>query len=91
MQSNPQKIALYKNMFQSVISEKGLQSFYPPNDPRLDQYAAKASGQVDQLCVRWQVPLEVGQDIAKLALFDIILYIGELREFFREKPSNWIR
>ena len=91
MQASPQKIALYKNMFQSVISEKGLQAFYPPNDPRLDSYAAKASAQVDQLCARWQVPLEVGQDIAKLALFDIVLYIGGLRDLPRKVPTNCIR
>ena len=49
---------------------------YPPNDQRLDFYANKASSQVEQLCQKWRVPREVGQDIVKLALFDIILYIG---------------
>ena len=50
---------------------------YPPNDPRLDRYASKAATQVDQLCAKWRVPREVGQDVVKLALYDIILYIGE--------------
>lgn len=49
---------------------------FPPNNPALDRIANQASGKVDQLCASWRVPREVGQDIVKLALFDIILYIG---------------
>ena len=63
---------------QATIQEKRLQNMIPPNDPRLDFYAQRAAGQVDQLCAKWRVPKEVGQDIVKLALFDIILYIGEI-------------
>jgi hypothetical protein len=50
---------------------------FPPNDPTLDRIAARAGSQVDQLCAKWQVPREVAQDIVKLALFDIILYVGK--------------
>ena len=64
-------------MLQATIQEKGLQSFYPPNSPQLDQIAQKASQQVDQLCQTWKVNREIGQDIVKLALFDIILYIDD--------------
>ena len=45
----------------------------------LDQIAATVTNQVDRLCSTWRVPKEVGQDIVKLALFDIILYIGKTR------------
>ena len=64
-------------MYQNVIREKGLQNIYPPGDPRLDAYARRAPTQVDELCTRWRVPREIAQDVAKLALFDIILYLGE--------------
>ena len=47
-----------------------------PNNPNLDKYAQRASSQIDQICARMKVPREVGQDLVKLALFDIILYIG---------------
>lgn len=50
----------------------------PPDHPSLDKYASRAASQVDQLCTRWRVPREVGQDLVKLALFDIILYIGKV-------------
>jgi hypothetical protein len=61
----------------ACIQEKGLQNMYPPNSPVVDQLAQRAAGQVDQLCQTWRVQKEVGQDIVKLALFDIILYIGK--------------
>lgn len=48
-----------------------------PNDPRLDRYAMVAATKIDQLCARWHIQREVGQDLVKLALFDIIFYIGE--------------
>ncbi len=48
----------------------------PLNDPRLDRYAALAPAKVEHLCNQWQIPMEVGRDLVKLALFDVILYIG---------------
>lgn len=62
-------------MLQQTIADKRLQHFYPPNDPRLDQIAARAAPKVDQLCAKWRLPQAVGQDLSKLALYDIILYI----------------
>jgi hypothetical protein len=61
----------------ATIQEKGLQTFYPPGSPRLDQIAQAASQKVDILCQHWRVNREIGQDIVKLALFDIILYIDD--------------
>ncbi|DAA79571.1 TPA_exp: Uncharacterized protein A8136_0344 [Trichophyton benhamiae CBS 112371] len=73
----PQQQAAYKQVLQSCINEKNLQGMYPPNSPILDQIVSKISGQVDQLCATWRVPREVGQDVVKLALFDVILYIDD--------------
>ncbi len=56
----------------------------PLNDPRLDRYAALAPAKVDQMCSQWQIPMEVGRDLVKLALFDIILYIGKCGSFFSD-------
>ncbi len=49
----------------------------PLNDPKVDRYAALAPAKVDHLCNQWQIPKEVGRDLVKLALYDIILYIGQ--------------
>ena len=70
--TNPQQI---KPLLQQTIADKRLQHFYPPNDPKLDQIAARAASKVDQLCGKWHIPPTVGQDVAKLALYDIVLYI----------------
>jgi hypothetical protein len=43
----------------------------------LDQVASKAPSRVNQLCEKWRVPKEVGQDIVKLGLYDIVIYVGE--------------
>jgi hypothetical protein len=77
-------------VLQSVVQEKNLQTFYPPGNPTLDQIASTVTNQVDQLCTTWRVPKEVGQDIVKLALFDIILYIGDAPPFCGagEKQGN---
>lgn len=47
-----------------------------PNPQTLDQICQMAPAKIDQLCQAWKVPREVGQDIVKLALFDIIIYVG---------------
>ncbi|MCJ1479394.1 hypothetical protein MMC13_008079 [Lambiella insularis] len=70
-----QQAGAYKQLLQTCIQENHLENMYRPNDPRLDMYAQKAMNGVDQLTVRWRVPREVAQDVVKLALYDIILYI----------------
>ncbi|KAL2048215.1 hypothetical protein N7G274_000126 [Stereocaulon virgatum] len=78
-QSSPapstQAIGIYKQLLQSTIQEKQLQHFYPSSDSRLDQAARVAATHIAQVCARWRLPLEMGQDLAKLALFDVVLYI----------------
>ncbi|EER28771.1 RfeF, putative [Coccidioides posadasii C735 delta SOWgp] len=73
----PQQLGAYKQLLLNTINEKGLQNIYPPNSPVLDQIVSRITNQIDQLCTAWRVPREVGQDIVKLALFDVILYIDD--------------
>lgn len=87
-QASPQQIEAYKQMYYTVIREKNLQSFYPLGDRRLDLYASRASAQVDQLCARWRIPPEIGRDVARLALFDIIIFIGESSLVFISDTSD---
>ena len=62
----------------ATIQERNLATFFPPNSPLLDRIAQVAPQKVDQLCQRWRVAREIGQDVVKLGLYDIILYIGML-------------
>ena len=77
MQAGPAEIAAYKQLLQACIQEKGLQSFYPPNSPILDQIANQAPGKVNQVIKEWKIVKEIANDIVKLALYDIVLYIGK--------------
>lgn len=76
-QGSPAEIAAYKDSLIKVVQEKRLQNVYPPNDQRLDRYAAMAPGKINHVCQRFNIPLEVGRDLVKLALFDIVLYIDD--------------
>lgn len=64
-------------MLQSCIQEKQLQAFYPPNSPVIEQIAQRAPALINQVIQRWRVVKEVANDIVKLALYDIVLYIGK--------------
>ncbi|KFY78856.1 hypothetical protein V499_02101 [Pseudogymnoascus sp. VKM F-103] len=72
-QTNPQA---YRGLLQATIQEKNLQSFFS-NPATLDQICQGAPGKVQHLVQTWKVEPEVGQDIVKLALFDIILYVDD--------------
>ncbi|KAL6248540.1 hypothetical protein RBB50_004795 [Rhinocladiella similis] len=70
-------VGAYKQLLQAAIQEKGLQNFYPPNSPALDQIASRASQQVAQLAAAWRINPEIASDIVKLALYDVVLYIDD--------------
>ncbi|KAI4127303.1 MAG: hypothetical protein LQ338_003263 [Usnochroma carphineum] len=74
-QASRHQIEAYKQLLQTTIQQKSLQNMIPSNHPNLEKYAQRAASQIDQLCASWKVPREMGQDLVKLALFDIILYI----------------
>jgi hypothetical protein len=69
-------LAGFKQALQQCIQEKQLQNFYPPNSPVLDQLAQKAAQQIGPLCQRWHIQPEIGNDLVKLGLYDIVIYIG---------------
>ncbi|KAL9032869.1 MAG: hypothetical protein Q9180_006258, partial [Flavoplaca navasiana] len=75
-QADPQQIDVYKQLLQATVQQKSLQNMYPPNHPALDRYAQRAAAsQIKQLCDRSGIDFEIGRDLVKLALFDVILYI----------------
>jgi hypothetical protein len=47
-------------------------------DPSYITNVARTAGpKVESLCRSWQIPLEVGKDIVRLALFDIVIYVDD--------------
>lgn len=67
----------FKRGLHQTIQERGLMYFYPPGSPAIDEIAHRATERVSQLCSRWRLPWEVGCDLAKLGLYDVVLYIGQ--------------
>ncbi|KAI4247640.1 MAG: hypothetical protein L6R42_009562, partial [Xanthoria sp. 1 TBL-2021] len=88
VQANPQQVAAYKQLLQTTIQQKSLQNMIPPNHPALDRYAQRAASQMDQLCRRYKFLPEIGRDLVKLALFDIILYIDNSGSMHDEGPKR---
>lgn len=82
---------MYKQILQSTIQAKDLQAFFPPNDSRLDQAAAVAADHIDQVCIDWLLPKEMGQDLTKLALFDVVIYIDNSGSMLFAKDGQRIR
>lgn len=74
-----------QTILQQAITDNKIQQFYPPD--RLQRIVPTITGQVDQLCQAWRVPREVGSDLIKLALFDIIIYIGMCESLLQGSSS----
>ncbi|QDS77455.1 hypothetical protein FKW77_006918 [Venturia effusa] len=75
--AGPAQVAGFKQALQQCIQEKQLQNFYPPNSPALDQLAQKAAQAIGPLCQRWNIQPEIGNDLVKLGLYDIVIYIDD--------------
>ncbi|POY72843.1 hypothetical protein BMF94_4098 [Rhodotorula taiwanensis] len=57
---------------------RGIQAFFP--DPRqLEPIAHRIvqSGMIEHLASQWRLPLEIAVDLAKLALFDCVIYLDD--------------
>lgn len=91
VQAGPAEIAGYKQLLQACIQEKGLQNFYPPNSPILEQIAQQAAGKINQIIQRWRVAKEIANDIVKLALYDIVLYIDDSGSMQFEEEGSRIK
>ncbi|GAA5869547.1 hypothetical protein JCM1840_004454 [Sporobolomyces johnsonii] len=65
-------------LFKSTVVDQNIQAFYP--DPRqLEPLAHRiaSSGALQRVAQEWRMPLEIAMDLAKLALFDVVLYCDD--------------
>lgn len=60
-------------LLQTCVRDQHLEAFYPP--PALDQISSRIaqSGALDKICQQWRIPKELGADLVKIALFDVVL------------------
>jgi hypothetical protein len=79
--------AAIKQSLEATIREKNLGNFINPQI--VEQLAAMAPQKIDQLCRTWNIPTEMGVDIAKLALFDVVLFLDDSGSMvFQENGSR---
>ncbi|KAF1965632.1 hypothetical protein BU23DRAFT_627156 [Bimuria novae-zelandiae CBS 107.79] len=90
-QGPPGDAAAYRQLLQTCIQEKNLQSFYPPGSPVIDQIAQKAPQLISQVIQRWRLPKELANDVVKLALYDIVLYIDDSGSMAFEENGERIK
>lgn len=91
VQGSPAEVQAYKQLLQDCINEKGLQTFYPQGTPVLDQIAQQAAQKINQVIQRWRVQKEIANDIVKLALYDIVLYIDDSGSMQFEEEGSRIK
>jgi len=91
VQGSPAEVEGYKQLLQACIQEKNLQPFYPPGDPRITQIAQEASSKINQVIQRWRIQKEIANDIVKLALYDIALYIDDSGSMQFEEEGSRIK
>lgn len=72
-----QDVGAYQRMLQDAVAQKGLQSFYPPGSPVIQKVAQDAAQKIPQLCQAWKLQPEIGRDMARLGLYDIVLFVDD--------------
>ncbi|KAF1957879.1 hypothetical protein CC80DRAFT_35518 [Byssothecium circinans] len=90
-QAGPGEVGAYKKLLEACIQEKQLHAFYPPNSPIVDQIAQRAPALINQVIQRWRIAKEVANDIVKLALYDIVLYIDDSGSMAFEEEGSRIQ
>ncbi|RYN60430.1 hypothetical protein AA0118_g6086 [Alternaria tenuissima] len=89
VQAGPAEVAGYKQLLQACIQEKGLQNF--PICQNLDRIAQDAPSKINQVIQRWRIQKEIANDIVKLALYDIVLYIDDSGSMQFEEEGSRIK
>lgn len=84
----------YQRELEKAVQEKQLHAFYGPGTQgaqRLPQIAGRAAQQVDRLCQAWRIQKEIANDIVRLALYDVIIYIDDSGSMSFEENGERIK
>lgn len=77
-QQQPQGGASCSNflqILQSGVQENRLNAFYQAD--KLQRISGSLAPKIDNVCGAWRIPREIGIDLARLALYDIIIYADD--------------
>lgn len=92
--SGPADVQGYQRELERAVQEKQLQAFYGPGTPgaqMLPQIAARAAQSVDRLCQAWRIQKEIANDIVRLALYDVIIYVDDSGSMSFEENGERIK
>lgn len=93
-QASSHDIAGYQRELEKAIQEKNLHRFYGPGTQgaqRLPQIAQRAAQCVDRLCQAWRIQKEIANDIVRLALYDVVIYVDDSGSMSFEENGERIK
>ncbi|GAA5979349.1 hypothetical protein JCM11641_005007 [Rhodosporidiobolus odoratus] len=64
-------------VLEHCVQDQRLQAFYPPGSLQGLAQRISQSGALQRIAAEWRLPMEVAMDLAKLALFDVILFLDD--------------
>ncbi|GAA5827555.1 hypothetical protein JCM11251_001730 [Rhodosporidiobolus azoricus] len=65
------------NLTRQTVQDQNLHAFYPQGSLEPLAHRISQSGALQRISQEWRLPMEVAFDLAKLALFDTILYLDD--------------
>ena len=86
-----QDAGAYQRMLEEAVAQKGLQRFYPQGSPNIQRVAQEAAQKIPQLCQAWKLQPEIGRDVARLGLYDIILFVDDSGSMAFEEQGERIK
>lgn len=60
---------------QNAVRENNIQAFYSPE--QLSRISSTVEPKIIDACKQWRIPREIGDDLARLALYDIVIYADD--------------
>lgn len=75
VQAGPQEVAQYQQSLDRAVQEKQLHNIIRPGVTGV--IAQSAPSRVAEICSKWRIPAEIGRDLSRLGLYDVILYIDD--------------
>ncbi|GAA5827626.1 hypothetical protein JCM11251_001761 [Rhodosporidiobolus azoricus] len=88
--SDPTKdFNLILQILEDGVKDQNLSAFYPPGSLKPLAERIVQTGALSKIVQSWGLPLEIGMDLARLALFDTVLYLDDSASMrFEENGSR---
>ncbi|BGP27524.1 von Willebrand factor, type A domain containing protein [Rhodotorula toruloides] len=64
-------------ILQQAVQDQNIQAFYPPGTLEPLAHRIAQSGALARIAHEWNLPVEIAMDLARLALFDVVLLVDD--------------